>query len=94
MDLAMVACALERYRLANGQCPSGLAALTPQFLDQIPPDVFDGQPLRYRLKPDGNFLLYSVGENKIDDGGKTAWTPGKPPRMDFTQGDLVWQYPQ
>ena len=29
----------------------------------------DGQPLRYQLQPDGQFLLWSVGEDLKDDGG-------------------------
>jgi hypothetical protein len=32
-------------------------------------DVMDGKPLRYRLNPDGTFLLYSVGEDGVDNGG-------------------------
>jgi hypothetical protein len=93
VDLARVACALERYRLAHGEYPPSLAALAPQFLDAIPPDVFDGKPLRYRRNPNGSFILYSVGQNRIDDGGKIVLTKGKHPRIDFAQGDLVWQYP-
>src|SRR5450759_4665879 len=30
----------------------------------------DGQPLRYRLTDDGRFVLYSVGLDCIDNGGK------------------------
>jgi hypothetical protein len=29
----------------------------------------DGQPLRYRLEPNGSFTLYSVGEDGRDDEG-------------------------
>ena len=39
--------AVERYRLANGRWPDDLAALVPRYLDAVPADPFDGQPLRY-----------------------------------------------
>ena len=29
----------------------------------------NGQTLHYRINSDGTFLLYSVGENGVDDGG-------------------------
>ena len=39
---ALIACALERYHLANGQYPETLAALAPQFLEKIPNDLIGG----------------------------------------------------
>jgi hypothetical protein len=33
-------------------------------------DFMDGQPLRYRLADDGHFILYSVGQDCVDSGGK------------------------
>jgi len=83
-----LACALERYRLANGQFPETLDALTPRFIAHAPNDVFTGQPYKYRLAANGQFVLYSVGWNEKDDGG----VPGKT-FFDQTQGDWVWEYP-
>ena len=91
IDLARIACALERYRLAHGDYPESLDALEPQFIAQVPHDIINGQPLHYRLQPDGLFILYSVGWNETDDGGQVALT--KAGRVDREQGDLVWQYP-
>lgn len=102
IDEAVVACALERYRLAHGQFPEALDALTPQFADKIPHDLITGEPLKYHRTEDGRFILYSVGWNGKDDGGKVALTEGKRTRvdledpharMDITKGDWVWQYP-
>ena len=96
VDAAHVACALERYRLANGKLPATLDALSPRFLESIPTDVIDGQPLRYQLKPDGGYVVYSIGWNKIDDGGKIGWansSDSKRPLVDITKGDWVWQMP-
>jgi len=91
VDMAQVACALERYRLAQGQYPESLSALTPQYIDPLPNDVVGGQPLYYHRTDDGRFVLYSVGWNKTDDGGKIALTTGG--RPDNKNGDWVWEYP-
>ncbi len=93
-DLARVAIALERYRLENGAYPTALLALEPHFLKPLPHDVIGGQPLHYRLNNHHQFMLYSIGWNKVDDGGVIALA--KPPahRQDLSQGDWVWSYPQ
>ncbi len=93
VDMARVACALERYRLANGQLPDALEALEPQFIAKIPNDVMDGNPLRYRKNSDGTYALYSIGWNEKDDGGIVVLGKGKTPGVDATQGDWVWQMP-
>jgi len=91
VDLAHVACALERYRLAHGNYPEMLDALAPQFIEKVPHDVINGQPLHYRPTGDGRFVLYSVGWNETDDGGKIGLT--KTGRVDSEKGDWVWEYP-
>ena len=65
---AYAALAVERYRLANQALPENLKKLVPTYLKEIPVDPFDGQPLRYK-KLDKGYVIYSVGENGIDDGG-------------------------
>jgi Tfp pilus assembly protein PilE len=90
-DLAQVACALERYRLANGQFPETLEALAPKFIAKLPHDVINGQPLKYQRTDDGQFVLYSVGSNETDDGGTVALT--KNGNLDQNKGDWVWRYP-
>ncbi len=88
MDLARVACALERYRLANGHYPETLAGLAPQYLPRLPHDVINGQPLHYHRTPGENVMLYSVGWNGTDDGGTVALN--KKGVVDRDQGDWVW----
>ena len=41
----------------------------PLFAANLPHDPIDGQSLRYKLREDGTFLLYSIGWNEVDDGG-------------------------
>jgi len=86
-DEVVVACALERARLADGRYPQSLAALTPRFLPQPRRDVMTGQPLIYRADANG-YVLYSIGWNQQDDGGR----PGKT-MFDDKDGDWVWQVP-
>ena len=91
IDLARIACALERYRLAHGEYPETLDALMPQFIEKLPHDIIGGQPLHYRRTADGKFLLYSIGWNETDDGGQVALK--KDGSEDREKGDCVWQYP-
>jgi hypothetical protein len=90
VDEAALACALERYHLANGQYPETLDALEPKFIKSVPKDAVSGEALKYHRTDDGNFLLYSVGWNGTDDGGKYGMTTGTSPRQDISQGDWVW----
>jgi hypothetical protein len=58
--------ALRAYQLTHGKLPPDLNALVPEFLDAVPVDDFDGQPLRYSAEKK---IVYSVGKNLKDDGG-------------------------
>ena len=49
--------------------PKSLEELTPGYLTEVPPDPFDGEPLRY-ARTDEGYVLYSIGEDGEDDGGK------------------------
>jgi hypothetical protein len=84
---AQIVCALERYKLANGNYPDSLAALVPQFIEKIPNDIIGGQPLHYQHTADGKFLLYSVGWNETDDDGVAGTL------ADVKKGDWVWPFP-
>ena len=65
-ELALHACQLE-----HGALPDQLEQLVPEFLAELPVDPFDpdGQPLRYIRAEDGH-VLYSVGYDGKDDGGR------------------------
>lgn len=68
--------AIERYRLATGKLPEKLTDLVPDYLDAVPRDPFGGNDLRYR-KLEVGFVVYSIGEDLIDDGGKEKPTGKK-----------------
>jgi hypothetical protein len=93
VNQAKIVCALERCRMARGQYPESLAALAPQFVEQLPVDVINGGLMKYRRTNDGKFVLYSVGWNGTDDGGTPALTRDTPAKPDFTRVDWVWRYP-
>jgi len=71
-QVAITAIALKRFQLQHGSYPPNLNALVPEFALTVPRDPVDGEPLRYRLLLDGNFRLYSIGENGKDDNGNPA----------------------
>ena len=91
-DQAVLACALERYRLAHGQFPDKLEALAPDLVAKLPQDVITGELYKYQppASTSSPFVLYSVGWNEKDDGGHVV-LKGKV--MDPEQGDWVWTYP-
>jgi hypothetical protein len=67
--LAQVCLALAVHRAENAAYPAELSALKPGYLKTIPKDLFTEKPLTYRRVGKG-YLLYSVGENQRDDGGR------------------------
>ena len=90
-DLARVACALERYRLSQGEYPASLDALVPRFMDKLPHDLINGQPLHYRLTDNRQFVLYSVGWANRDEHGKVRYAHDQ--FGDVRNGNWVWRYP-
>jgi len=68
-DATLAALACELYRRRTGHWPASLAELAPRYLPAVPLDRFDGQPLRYRMA-DGYAVIYSVGWDRDDDGGR------------------------
>ncbi|HEY5915452.1 MAG TPA: hypothetical protein VJA21_33125, partial [Verrucomicrobiae bacterium] len=72
VNQAIVACALERFRLVNGGYPQTLEELVPALLDRVPHDAVSGRPIAYQPAPDGGFVLRGVGPNGTDDRTKSA----------------------
>jgi hypothetical protein len=84
--LALAALAIEEWREHHPeQFPSRLADLVPTYLPMVPTDPFDDHPLRYTRLANG-YVLYSVGPNFVDDGGKTASAS----THESSQGDITF----
>lgn len=92
LDEAMVACALERWRLLHESFPETLESLVPNCLDNVPSDPITGKPYRYQLGEPDQILLYSVGWNGRDDFGKTRRKTGSDGEQNLEEGDWVWKY--
>ena len=61
--------AIRAYQADHGAFPENLHELVPGYLKQIPNDLYIDQPPIYRREGEG-FVLYSVGRDCKDDGGK------------------------
>lgn len=79
-DLGKLAIALAAYHGEKGTYPDTLDALSPAYFKQIPIDIFSDKPLKYH-KQDNGYILYSVGPNQKDDGGKGI--------TDYNKGDII-----
>jgi len=67
---ATAACmAAMRYRNDNGKWPESLEALVPKYIEKAPTDPMSDKEIIYKVRDDG-ILVYSVGRNGVDDGGK------------------------
>ena len=89
LDEAILACALERYHLSQGNYPEKLDVLVPQYISRLPHDLVSGKPLIYQLSDKGRFILYSTGWTGKDNQGKLK-SAGD---FDIRTDNWVWQYP-
>ena len=85
-DNLAVAFALARYKADRGGYPGELGGLVPKYLDRVPGDLFSGKPLVYR-PGGGGYVLYSVGMNGRDDGGRGY--SDDPPGDDLTEPERL-----
>jgi hypothetical protein len=79
-DLAEMAMYLKQYKRRTGSYPEKLDAIVPECIQELPVDPFTGTPYIYRKEAEG-FVMYSVGVNVVDDGGKSQGRAG----------DIVWR---
>ena len=89
--LVVTAIAVQRSQRASGELPKNLSELVPRYLSEVPIDNMDGKPVRYRIKSDAEFLLYSVGYDGTDDGGDCSLVSEKKSYGEIWNGkDVVW----
>ena len=74
-DSTLVALSLTLYHRRNGSWPTRLEQLCPELLPAVPVDRFDGKPMKYVLTDDKP-IVYSVGRNRIDEGGASSQETG------------------
>ena len=78
--------ALRCYQSAHGHPPARLDELATNYFSHVQEDPFSGLPLIYRAQG-ANWLLYSVGPDGVDDGGKPVG------RGLASKGDLFFDSP-
>jgi hypothetical protein len=89
-ECLVAAVAAHRYKLRHGHFPASLEELVPEFASSLPHDWMSGKPLRYRLLENGRFLVYSVGEDRVDNGGNSPPENRKSLR---NLPDIAWPIP-
>jgi hypothetical protein len=83
--------ALRAYKCDHGSGPTDLANLVPNYLRRLPTDPFSSHPFIYR-QAGTNWILYSVGPDRVDDGGKPMVKMGQgylSPAANY-KGDLMY----
>ncbi len=87
-DRLMLRLALRAYKLEHGKYPTKLDDLAPGYIKKIPTDPFAVKG-EYKYKSTGgSYLLYSIGPDCKDDGGKSVPKGLRRPDMK-AKGDLV-----
>ncbi len=61
--------AIKAFKSETGNYPASLSELAPKYLPAVPPDPYDGKPLRYSAE---GKIVYSVGADMTDAGGSTG----------------------
>jgi uncharacterized protein YmfQ (DUF2313 family) len=71
LEITKLGFAMAAYHADHGSYPSTLAELAPRYVGKVPKDVFNDNELHYKLKlKRESYVIYSVGPNGKDDGGK------------------------
>ncbi len=73
-QVTQLSLALDAYRTEHGVYPGTLAELVPADIKEVPKDPFSERDLIYKSQQGGGYLLYSVGPNGQDDGGRNKDT--------------------
>jgi hypothetical protein len=86
LGMAQAALAAQRFRLAQGHLPKDLTELVPTYLSEVPNDCYaeHGQAVRYVIRKDGTFVVYSIGRNGRDEDGKNWKRDNKSDDFAFT----------
>jgi hypothetical protein len=86
-DGVVTGIALELYHQKHGTYPESLNALVPELLPGVPADRITGEPIHYRIVA-GQPLLYSVGADRTDDGGRDSLDPHRPGHWDPNANEI------
>jgi len=85
LRMTRIVLALQLHLARTGKAPDKLDAVAAELGGELPPDPYSGKDFVYRRRGRG-WMLYSVGENYVDDGGQVA-----PGAEQFVR-DVVYQF--
>jgi hypothetical protein len=85
MRLVGCTAAIRLHKLRTGKYPASLEALQ---LGEMIIDPFSGKPFVYKTDPRFGFLLYSVSQNRVDDGGQSTYSGVPEARGDLSPVDV------
>ena len=89
-QMALGALALRRFRFDRKRLPEEFSELLPDYVSQLPIDCMNGEALRYLRSGRSGFVLYSVGEDGVDDLGDSS-SPDEVEYFDIWTGrDVCW----
>lgn len=88
LNILAAGAALRAYESAEGAAPRKLSELVPRLLAEVPSDPFNGfKPLRYVRRGKSSWLLYSLGPDRKDDGGRVEFA------KDVVRAEWDWRNP-
>lgn len=92
--LLLLTLALRAYKLDNGQYPVKLTDLTSKYLSKLPDDPFAMKGTFQYKRSGGKYIIYSIGPDGRDDGGKAVFDPSQPKDEQYlvdhkSKGDIV-----
>ncbi|MBI9017987.1 MAG: hypothetical protein JEZ07_12080 [Phycisphaerae bacterium] len=74
LSLGKMTVTIEKYKLKYNKLPTESENLVGEFIEKIPVDQYDGKKLKYiQLSEGKGYIIYSVGDNQRDDGGKRGY---------------------
>ena len=90
VDLARVAIALERYRLAHGEYPESLDALAPQFMTSCRTTSSTASRCIIAGRPMASLCFIPSAGMKLTMAAWLSLDKGSSSRVDINHGDWVW----
>ena len=85
LQMTRIVLALQLHLARTGEAPEKLDAVAAELGGELPPDPYSGKDFVYRRRG-GGWVLYSVGENYVDDGGRVG------PEAEQFILDVVYQF--
>ena len=74
--MTVLLAAVRCHELETGAMPTGAEALVPRYLKELPVDPYSLEPVKL-VRVGGKWVVYAIGEDLIDDGGKKDWQSGQ-----------------